>query len=710
MVSIKSFSGRAAAGSLIAALAASGSAAGADSERDLSVSVLDVVTVTGSRIEKKLKEVPMSVSVVDQEELAKQLAVSTDILDSLNVLVPGLSVTNGTRIGCGSSIRGRPANFQINGVPTNQDLRQSSCNSMYQISPFAIERIEVVRGATALYGAGAPGGIVNLITRRASSSDVEIDGVVRVSANPEKVSDTQDYDVYFGAGQKLDRWDYYAGLAYSELGAARNPRGGFVPREELDSWSFNGSLGTAIGEEGQLRVTTTWYREERGQQYSADGTQVVGQFGPVVAIDDHPFKDQLHDQLFTLMASYDQAEVLGHRLAVTAYLQQQEFLQRANFYFANFGGNFFYASDTENDRYGMRSTLARRFDLGGSTLELEYGLDYVNNRFYRPDVDPANGGAIIGFTAPETILRTTSGFVQSALVFGRTRLSAGVRHERYRGEIGSDGYDPSLPGASVPGDIGKSDLTLYNVGAVFDFTDRLQLYGSFSQGAELTQLSRAALDLQNPALLSPEPAASDQWELGIRGGIGSVDMSLAVFYAEADRAALLQNDESCAGQPNCPLIPLRARQRFSGAEATLDWAVTERFGAGGVFTYQRGEIYDEAFGGYIDFSLYTMSPTRLTGYLTFEPIDGWSNRLQGTYFAEADYYSPNEQALGYVNSKSVFFVDLSSSWRTGPGEIMFSVSNLLDKEYVNVVNQSFGDFGYYLEEGRRVSVGYRTRF
>jgi iron complex outermembrane receptor protein len=704
--------------SLVAFIVSGGTAlnAGAQSTAGESVApdrltMLEEVTVTGSRMQKQISDVTTSVSIVTEEQLAEQFSISNDVLDALNSTVPGLNVSQGFgRIGCNMNVRGRTANFQINGIPVNQDLRESNCNAMYQISPFALERIEVIRGASALYGAGAPGGTINLITRRARSSELETDGIVRMSANPKGVSDTQSYEVYAGAGQRFEEWDYYVGLGYQDMGAARTPRDGLVPLEEFTSWSFNGALGRDIGETGQLRITGTFYREERGKQYSVDGTQTRGSFGTVIPIDDHPYKDQNYDQLLTFMASYEQEEVLGHTLAVSAYLQSQKYLQRANEYSVTWGGNFFSASNTENERLGFRSTLARDFKIGNNSLELEYGVDYVSNMFYRPFVDPANGGAIVGWVSPEITFDTASGFFQSDYVVGRLRVSGGLRYERYEGEVGDRGYNPTLPNSSTPGKTDSSDLWLGNIGAVFDITDALQIYGGFSQGAELSQLARAVRGVSDPRIVSPEPAESHQYEIGVRGLAGSVEYSAAAFYSESDRGSLLQVDARCAGQQSCPLIPLRTPQRFHGVEGTLDWKATERLTTGAIFTLQKGEIYDIAQGRYLDYSAQHVSPLRLTGYLELSPTEKARVRLQGTYYGASDYYSAGEAALGLYNTDSLFLMDLSSSYGVGPGEFTMSISNLLDKEYVNIANQAAFQFFYYMEEGRRVSLGYRVRF
>ena len=314
--------------------------AGASSVRNNSVSAatqsneidssdpLSTITVTGSRLRKELRNVTTSVSVVDEKTLAEQFSVSTDVFDMLNVTVPGLNVNPGFHIGCNSNIRGRAASFQINGVPVNQDLNEGNCNAMYQVSPFSLERVEVVRGGTALYGAGAPGGVINLVTRRASSANPEVDGTFQVSANPNGLSDTKHYNVYVGAGQKFDRWDYYAGIAHADVNAIRTPHDGFVPTEEYTSWSLNGSVGTRLGETGELRLTGTYYRDDRGREFSNDGSQspTTGTFANVVEIENNPFKKDDKGELHTLVLAYTQDEFLGHQLSVSAFEQEQKYL------------------------------------------------------------------------------------------------------------------------------------------------------------------------------------------------------------------------------------------------------------------------------------------------------------------------------------------------------------------------------------------------
>lgn len=689
---------------LAAALAPSAHAAAADAAAaDATVTEL---IVTASRTGAAVEELPISVSIATEVELHAQLDHSTNIMRALELTVPGLAPQQGGRLNC-PKIRGRLTAVQINGVPVTEDIRQSSCDQVYQLSPFALERVEVLRGGSALYGAGAPGGIINFVTRRAKGAEVEVDMVAQTSFNTSDAADTLTTNLYAGAGQALSGWDYYLGAGVTDGGAARTPDGGYVPSRQYKAVNLNGSLGFDLGG-GELRVTGAYYEEEKGREFALDGTQATGvRFGAVLPIARHPFSNQNLMRSAALSAGYTHPSVLGHELAISAFLQDQSYRQRDNFWSA--AGDSFFASDSDNERQGFRSTLIKRLELDVAALTLSYGFDWTSNRYYRPQIDPSRGGVITGFIAPETLLRTSAVFAQAEADFGRLRLTGGARQEWYSGEIGSEGYNPAITTGGRPGEFQDADLVLVNLGAVYELTDTVQAYGGFSQGAEITQLGRAARGLTNPARISPEPAASDQYEVGLRGKLDRLGFEAAAFYSESDRAALLQADASCAGQPLCPLIPLRAPQRFKGLEGAVDYALTPSVDVRGVVTWQRGQIRDAKLG-YVDYSSDFIAPFRVTAAIDTRPMEGLSLGLQATYYGKANFLSPGERALGRIATDEVLLVDASARYALAGGYVFIGASNLLDEGYVNVAGQASGSFAYYRAEGRRVTLGFRGKF
>jgi outer membrane receptor for ferrienterochelin and colicin len=117
----------------------------ADSNEEVTSAESDMIIVTATRSGTELENLPLSASVVDEEELQTQLRQNRSILNALEFTVPGLSIqAPEDRSSCGSQIRGRNASFQINGVPVNEDLRAGSCTAPFALTPFAVERVEVV--------------------------------------------------------------------------------------------------------------------------------------------------------------------------------------------------------------------------------------------------------------------------------------------------------------------------------------------------------------------------------------------------------------------------------------------------------------------------------------------------------------------------------------------------------------------------------------
>lgn len=701
---------RSAACGALFALSMPGLAQDAAIDAESGAKALDTVTVTGSRLPRAASDLPISVSQISQAELFEQLGTTSNVLETLDVLVPGLTVSQEEfRSGCRSNIRGRPAQFLIDGVPTNDNLRASTCGSLFNLSPFAIERVEVVRGATALFGAGAPGGVINLITHRGRSESPEVNAVAQWGFNPGETTGTAEQTAYLGLGQSSGDVDYYLGYGFQDYGLRRNPEDGILPGETFRSSSVNSSLGWNVGP-GELRVTGLHYVRDPDEAFGTDFTQVSGSRlagSAFVAQPPNPFQDQAETTQSLLSVSYDLPLLLGHKVSLSTYWHDERIVQRAADFFG--GSVFYFDSDAENQRLGLRTTLSRDFAVGASdVLGVSYGLDFLRQRYYRPQVDPQNG-AVIGFISPEVMLDSAALFLQPQYRSGAWLFTAGARHEEFRGEVGSEGYDPGTSNAATPGKTPDFNLTLFNAGIVHDLSDALQIYGGFSQGAEISEFGRAARGASDPSLINLDAAASDQYEVGLRGQRGRVDFSVAAFYSQSDKAASLQEDPSCAGNPICPLIPLRLEQEFYGLEGTLDWAFASTARAGTVLTYQQGERRPPGSAA-IAAGTDTISPPRATVYLEGDLLPRWNNRLQASYMAKTDEYDSAEEATGLRDADEVFLVDFASSYPVGPGKLSLGIANLLNEKYVNATNSASGDFFYYLSEGTRSTLSYSLNF
>lgn len=134
---------------------------------------LDPMVVTAQRMETRDLDTPAAVTVISSEEIKKSGAVNVDTLLAQQIGFNGMSYgPNGQEYGGSASrtkIRGldKGTLVLVNGAPMNL----LNYNAISNIPLDSIEKIEIVRGSNAtLYGAEAMGGVINIITKKASGS------------------------------------------------------------------------------------------------------------------------------------------------------------------------------------------------------------------------------------------------------------------------------------------------------------------------------------------------------------------------------------------------------------------------------------------------------------------------------------------------------------------------------------------------------------
>ena len=140
----------------------------ARAQQDEDTFQLDPLIVTATRSAERLSRTTRSVTVISADAIAAQ-GVQT-VADALRG-APGLDVVRTGAVGATTSIftRGSESDHTlvlIDGVKVNL---AGGAIDMADLSVDNIERIEVVRGsASTLYGSGAIGGVIHIITKRGS--------------------------------------------------------------------------------------------------------------------------------------------------------------------------------------------------------------------------------------------------------------------------------------------------------------------------------------------------------------------------------------------------------------------------------------------------------------------------------------------------------------------------------------------------------------
>jgi outer membrane receptor protein involved in Fe transport len=154
------------------ALALAGATAGAQSPPAAS---LGEVIVTAQKRSEALADIPMSVSVVTGEDLARQ---QVDNFQDLVSMVPGLSLNSNTRGVTRVTMRGintggvaSTVGIYVNDVPVGSSSGLANAAILSgDIDTFDMARVEVLRGPQGtLYGASALGGVIKYVANSPST-------------------------------------------------------------------------------------------------------------------------------------------------------------------------------------------------------------------------------------------------------------------------------------------------------------------------------------------------------------------------------------------------------------------------------------------------------------------------------------------------------------------------------------------------------------
>ncbi|MDD2549152.1 MAG: TonB-dependent receptor [Bacteroidales bacterium] len=199
---------------------------------------LGEVVVSSFRINRRIKEMPTPLAVVGKYDFQQQSAISLS-----NVLAdePGVAMGSDGAWATNINIRGLSENRLVTlvdgfRVETATDLTASL--SMIDVND--VERVEVVKGAqSALYGTGAMGGIVNIITKDGYfSSEPHLSGNI-ISGF---ASVNSSYSGYGNINAGAEKWYLKVNGTYSDAQNIKTPEG-----ELLNSQFTSNNIGARAG-------------------------------------------------------------------------------------------------------------------------------------------------------------------------------------------------------------------------------------------------------------------------------------------------------------------------------------------------------------------------------------------------------------------------------------------------------------------------------
>lgn len=126
----------------------------------------DSIIVSANRTHRTVAEMAQTTWVIEGQEIEQQVQGGKEFKDVLAQLIPGIDVSSQGRTNYGMNMRGRAIVVLIDGVRLNSSRTDS--RQLDAIDPFNIEHIEVISGATSLYGGGSTAGLSTSLPKRGS--------------------------------------------------------------------------------------------------------------------------------------------------------------------------------------------------------------------------------------------------------------------------------------------------------------------------------------------------------------------------------------------------------------------------------------------------------------------------------------------------------------------------------------------------------------
>ncbi len=326
------------------------------------------VVVTASRIPQLKSSIPWSLSVITSSEI--QAYGSKTVADALRN-VPGVDIKTNGSLGSASSAMLRGSSSQQVLILLNGNKMNSPLLGTFDLGDILvdnIERIEIVKSPlSALYGADAVGGAINIITK--SPADGK-----QLSA-----------DISYGTfGTQLIKLNYGGGeLVQYLLSASVNKSDGFRQNSDYNSQNYNLAISS-----GDLKINSGYYKAIKG---------VPG----VPSTEADPYSASTPDE-----RQKDENASMD--------------LQYKNFkIFQKQGDQFYHYQFGLDDRYRYWSRgLTYKQDLEYSKNIFSYGLDFTQNQ-----VDSSLAGSQ---TTDNSAL-----FLQNILYSDKLSLTMGIRGDNH---------------------------------------------------------------------------------------------------------------------------------------------------------------------------------------------------------------------------------------------------------------------------------------
>ncbi|MFB2537727.1 MULTISPECIES: TonB-dependent receptor [unclassified Acinetobacter] len=639
---------------------------------------------TGMVLANRIHEMPGITKVISEEQIARQATGSRQLADVIAQLVPSLGASSGTTSNYGQTMRGRQVQYLLNGVPLtgSRDISRQ----LNSINPQQVARIEVLSGATSIYGAGATGGLINIVTK--SDVDAEHAFQTRVGLNTANFKNEsfgyqigQTFTAHNQQGNVQARLDVdYAktGGMFDSKGKRIAPEPAQTDKQDSTNLSVNASLGWKIDDKQNLSTAITHYQDQQNTDFAPDyGPRLAVLFGAkpsLQAIKGLSLAEQPKTTKNSFNMNYHHDDIFGQALNATAYYRQETgrfypfavpfsvnnalpLLQGMNLTPAQLATQAkalqssafgVLQSESKVDVFGARLALQRALQLQNKPLLLTYGVDFEREK----DSQHAQGYDLQKFMqsnglqfvsnqqnytyGPNTTINSLGVFVDANMRLSDAwKVNAGVRHQRIDSD--TDSFIPPsekllanllaqkglrYTAKDVAAGKVSHQKTLFNLGTNYAINANHNIFANFSQGYSLPDLQRVLRDVSAGFVVNSHNVEPIS--------VNSYDLGWSGKFGNT-RAKVTgfynTSDKVTQFLKDFSVTVADTDERIYGAELELNHRINPEWALGGSLAYTRGQ-YKDAQGNFKALGAFRVSPLKATAFAEYTSPEQHKLRLQ----------------------------------------------------------------------------------
>jgi iron complex outermembrane recepter protein len=675
----------------------------------------DELVLIGSRINETADRSAAPVVVISEQDIEREQVLSHQMNDLMTYQVPGYGISNRSASNSGQTLRGRPTLIMIDGIPQSTPLRDGA-RDLRSIDPGVVERIEVLKGASALYGNGAVGGMVNIVTKTPKTNEpFKSTTSLNASSSLTGADESLGYRVmqqFFG---KKDKWDYMISGSYERIGLFKDAEGDIIPTNpnnqggiaNSDVYNFFGKAGYSPGEGKRWQLMYNFFRSVQDQEYIL----VPGEVGRTKATVRKAEEGEILDASqgtpanHNLGLSYSDVEIFSNT-SFNASAYYQDFETVFGFFpdYYKGGGQSYIVSQ----KMGARTTFDT--EVAALNSSLLYGLDALYDNTSQPLLD----GRLF---VPEIELFSAAPFLQiKNESIKNLILKGGIRMENINWNVGDfTTVEIGSPGNYSGGNFvegGRVNYTsfLLNAGFVYDKFSFFQPFGSFSQGFSVGDAGQALRVYREPKVQAEniEPVVVNNYELGFRANSLRVSGEISGFVSTSELGSSITANEEGV------LYVARAPEIIHGIEAAVDVFWSGKFSTAATFTYQEGKVDFNDDGDYADYlNGFRIAAPYTTLSATYRPQTNLSLTLRGLHSFERDRFSTDgvgSTTFGQGKVESFTTFDLITGYEVGKHQINVGIQNIFNEDYFSPLSYVYNFPSTYSKApGTQISLTYKLK-